>query len=454
MEDRVPLNDKACEDVLVGSILADNNAFNNVRDILSDDCFFDNFNKAVYRAIIAVTEQGNVADIISVKAELESKRVQFDLMVLMSLTDHYTINIRQYAIRLKDLTTRRRLTQIAQRLLINSYTEENPIEQVTQQTTDDIAALFSSDVSEVMVLRDGIKKVNTIINQNLQDTHQLTGSPTGFEELDKKMGGLQCSDLTIIAAESSIGKSSLSLSIALNAAKYGEKIAIYSMEMKAEQLTARIMAMESGVSSSNILYARLDGGQLQQIEKGVGKIENLNIFFDDRSTSSIDTILSSIRYMVMKYKVKGAIIDYLQILNVNMKNVNKEQAMGDVARRLKNIAKELDIWVIALSQLSRDKENPIPTLARLRDSGQIAEAADNVILIYRPEFYGKLSYPSDFASASVQGTALIHLAKGRNVGTTKFICGFSAPTTLFYNLQNVPTKAEHNNTTQLESVPF
>ena len=454
MEDRVPLNDKACEDVLVGSILADNNAFNSVRDILSDDCFFDNFNKAVYRAIIAVTEQGNVADIISVKAELESKRVQFDLMALMSLTDHYTINIRQYAIRLKDLATRRRLTQIAQRLLINSYTEENPIEQVTQQTTDDIAALFSSDVSEVMVLRDGIKKVNTIINQNLQDTHQLTGSPTGFEELDKKMGGLQCSDLTIIAAESSIGKTSLSLSIALNAAKYGEKIAIYSMEMKAEQLTARIMAMESGVSSSNILYARLDGGQLQQIEKGVGKIENLNIFFDDRSTSSIDTILSSIRYMVMKYKVKGAIIDYLQILNVNMKNANKEQAMGDVARRLKNIAKELDIWVIALSQLSRDKENPIPTLARLRDSGQIAEAADNVILIYRPEFYGKLSYPSDFASASVQGTALIHLAKGRNVGTTKFICGFSAPTTLFYNLQNVPTKAEQNNTTPLESVPF
>lgn len=454
MEDRVPLNDKACEDVLVGSILADNNAFNNVRDILTDDCFFDNFNKAVYRAIIAVTEQGNVADIISVKAELESKRVQFDLMALMSLTDHYTINLRQYAIRLKDLATRRRLTQIAQRLLINSYTEENPIEQVTQQATDDIAALFSSDVSEVMVLRDGIKKVNTIINQNLQDTHQLTGSPTGFEELDKKMGGLQCSDLTIIAAESSIGKSSLSLSIALNAAKYGEKIAIYSMEMKAEQLTARIMAMESGVSSSNILYARLDGGQLQQIEKGVGKIENLNIFFDDRSTSSIDTILSSIRYMVMKYKVKGAIIDYLQILNVNMKNVNKEQAMGDVARRLKNIAKELDIWVIALSQLSRDKENPIPTLARLRDSGQIAEAADNVILIYRPEFYGKLSYPSDFASASVQGTALIHLAKGRNVGTTKFICGFNAPTTLFYNLQNVPTKSEQQNITPLESVPF
>ena len=158
--------------------------------------------------------------------------------------------------------------------------------------------------------------------------------------------------------------------------------------------------------------------------------------------------------MKRKYNIDGAAVDYLQILNVNMKNVNKEQAMGDITRRLKNIAKELDIWVIALSQLSRDKENPIPTLARLRDSGQIVEAADNVILIYRPEFYGKFSYPSDFSNVSVNGTAMIHLAKGRNVGTTKFICGFNAPTTLFHDMQNTPTKPEQLNIASLENVPF
>lgn len=454
MDSRIPINDKECEDVVIGSLLTDKDVFSDIQDILTEDCFFDNFNREVFRAMLNVIEKGKTADIISVKAELEVSHIQFNIVTLLSLTEKYTLNTRQYAIRLKELASRRRLTQIAQYLLMNSYSEENAIEEVTQRVSDDITSLFASDVSEIMRLHDGIEKVNTIINANLSHDKELIGTPTGFGELDRKMGGLQYSDLTIIAAESSQGKTSLALSIILNAAKSGERVAIYSMEMKAEQLTARIMAMESGVSSSSILYSYLDGGQLKKIDESINKIDNLDIFFDDRSTSNIDTILSSIRYMVRKYKVKGVVVDYLQILNVNMKNVNKEQAMGDVARRLKNIAKELDIWVIALSQLSRCREDPTPTLARLRDSGQIVEAADNVILIYRPEFYGKLSYPSDFNNASVNGTAMIHLAKGRNVGTTKFICGFNAPTTLFYDMQNMPTKPEQLNITSLENVPF
>lgn len=454
MEGRIPINDKECEDVVIGSLLSDRNTLSDVRDILTEDCFFDSFNRATYRAIVTVSDKGNVADIISVKAELEASHVQFDIVTLLSLTEKYTLDTRQYAMRLKELSSRRMLTTIAQYLLINSYSEENAIETVTQKVSDDITSLFSSDVSEIMRLHDGIEKVNTIINANLSHDKELVGTPTGFSELDRKMGGLQGSDLNIIAAESSQGKTSLALSIILNAAKSGERVAIYSMEMKAEQLTARIMAMESGVSSSSILYSYLDGGQLKKIDESINKIDNLDIFFDDRSTSNIDTILSSIRYMVRKYKVKGVVVDYLQILNVNMKNVNKEQAMGDVARRLKNIAKELDIWVIALSQLSRCREDPTPTLARLRDSGQIVEAADNVVLIYRPEFYGKLSYPPDFSNASVNGTAMVHLAKGRNVGTTKFICGFNAPTTLFYDMQQVPTKGDTMTVKDVESVPF
>ena len=356
MEDRIPINDKECEDTVIGSLLSDRNALSDVRDILTEDCFFDSFNRATYRAIVTVSDKGNVADIISVKAELEASHVQFDIVTLLSLTEKYTLDTRQHAMRLKELSSRRRLTTIAQYLLINSYSEENAIETVTQKVSDDITSFFSSDVSEIMRLHDGIEKVNTIINANLSHDKELVGTPTGFGEFDRKMGGLQGSDLNIIAAESSQGKTSLALSIVLNATKASKRIAIYSMEMKAEQLTARIMAMESGVSSSSILYSQLDGGQLKKIDESINKIDNLDIFFDDRSTSSIDTILSSIRYMKRKYNIDGAVVDYLQILNVNMKNVNKEQAMGDVTRRLKNIAKELDIWIIALSQLSRDKE--------------------------------------------------------------------------------------------------
>ena len=443
MESRLPINDKNCEDIVIGSIMTDRDAYNEVRDILADDCFYDYLNKAVFEAVTKISEDGNVPDIITVKAELDARHITYDMTQFLDLTLKYTVNTRQHAIRLKELAARRRMMTIAMYLMQNSQTEEHGIEEVSQKVSDDMSSIFSSGVSDVMKLKDGIIKVNGIINNNLSPTKEMTGTPTGFGELDNRSGGLQGSDLIIIAAESSVGKTAMSLTMSLNAAKYGARIAIYSMEMRAEQLTARIMAMESGISSSNILYSRLDGGQLQKVEQGIGKIENLDIYFDDRSTSSIDTILSSIRYMKMKYGISGAIVDYLQILNVNMKNSNKEQQMGDVARRLKNVAKELDIWVIALSQLNRDRDNPIPTLARLRDSGQIAEAADTVMLIYRPELYGKTSYPSGFSNVSVNGTAMIDIAKGRNIGTMKFICGFNAPTTHFFELGNIPSKDTH-----------
>ena len=443
MESRLPINDKNCEDIVIGSIMTDRDAYNEVRDILTEDCFYDYFNKAVFEAVTKISEDGNVPDIITVKAELDARHITYDMTQFLDLTLKYTVNTRQHAIRLKELAARRKMMTIAMYLMQNSQTEEYGIEEVSQKVSDDLSSIFSSGVSDVMKLRDGIIKVNSIINNNLSPTKELTGTPTGFSELDNRSGGLQGSDLIIIAAESSVGKTAMSLTMSLNAAKYGARIAIYSMEMRAEQLTARIMAMESGISSSNILYSRLDGGQLQKVEQGIGKIENLDIYFDDRSTSSIDTILSSIRYMKMKYGISGAIVDYLQILNVNMKNSNKEQQMGDVARRLKNVAKELDIWVIALSQLNRDRDNPIPTLARLRDSGQIAEAADTVMLIYRPELYGKTSYPSGFSNVSVNGTAMIDIAKGRNIGTMKFICGFNAPTTHFFELGSLPSKDTH-----------
>lgn len=272
----------------------------------------------------------------------------------------------------------------------------------------------------------------------------MTGTPTGFGRFDSRSGGLQKSDLIVIAGETSSGKSSLALSIAGNAAAAGSRIAVYSLEMTVRQLTARMISSKSGVPSNAILYAHLDRTGIESVNNGIAGIEDYKLFFDDRSTSNIDNILSSIRYMKARYGIDGAIVDYLQILNVNMKGTNKEQQMGDVARRLKNLAKELDVWIIALSQMNRDNNSSIPTLARLRDSGQIAEAADIVMLIHRPEIRGG-SYPDSFKDVSTQGTAMIDVAKGRNVGIMKFICGFDAPTTTFYNLDSYPSAHGDNN---------
>ena len=242
------------------------------------------------------------------------------------------------------------------------------------------------------------------------------------------------------------------LSMVRNMALSGANMAIYSLEMKNVQLTARLLAMETGIPSNQILYSPLQNSQLDHFDRSINKILKTGLFFDDRSTSNIDTIIASIRSMKIKNKIEGAVIDYLQILNVNMKGVNKEQQMADVARRLKNLAKELDIWIIALSQLNRDSQNPVPNLNRLRDSGQIAEAADIVMFVYRPEVYIR-KYPEPYSNVDTTGTAMIDIAKGRSIGIMKFICSFKKEVTQLLPIEDI-NSLSLSNMNEKENEPF
>lgn len=437
MEVNVLLRDEEAEKIVLGTIIAERDAIEMVRDILTEECFYNPFHAEIYKAVLQVVSSGNRADLVFVKGKLEENGVKFDIVEYMNIVSCHTFDLYQYASRLQDLHIRRKFYSIGQYLVSNSYTEAEDIEDVAKRVNEDMASLFKSSSTTVSSINEGIENVYKMINENLSGSKPLTGTPTGFEKIDAKSGGLQKSDLIIVAGETSQGKTSLAVSMMRNATCSDAKIAMYSMEMKKEQIAARILSMESGVPANQIMYSRLTDSQIQAIDKGVGNIAGKSIYFDDRSTSNIDTIISSIRYMKIKHDIDGAVIDYLQILNVNMKGANKEQQMGDVARRLKNLAKDLDIWIIALSQLNRDNLNPVPTLARLRDSGQIAEAADVVILIYRPEVKDK-PYPDEFKNVSTKGTAMIDIAKGRNIGLLKFICGFDASTTRFYDLDCVP----------------
>lgn len=439
MEVNVQLRDEDAEKLVLGTIITERNALEEVRELLSEESFYNSFHQQVYKAILQISSLGERPDIITVKNKLVANGVKFELVEYMKIASNCTFDLYQYAARLHDLAIRRKFYTIGQYLISNSYSEAEDILDVTNSVNDELASFFKSTSTTVTTINDGLESVYGMINENLSGNKPLTGTPTGFEKIDSKSGGLQKSDLIIIAGETSQGKTSLAVSMMRNASFSGAKIAMYSMEMKKEQITARILSMESGIPSNQIMYSRLTDSQIQAIDKRIGKLSGKGIYFDDRSTSNIDTIISSIRYMKLKFDIDGAIIDYLQILNVNMKGANKEQQMGDVARRLKNLAKELDIWIIALSQLNRDTMNPVPTIARLRDSGQIAEAADVVILVYRPEYYDKSRrYPDPFSNASTEGTAMIDIAKGRNIGILRFICGFNAATTCFFNLDSVP----------------
>jgi replicative DNA helicase len=416
------------EKLVLGTIMTDRDAYSEVSELLNPECFYEPLHQDIYKSIQKISSEGDRPDIVTVYNYLKD----VDIIKLTDITQYHTFDIYQHACIIYDKSIRRKFFEIGNKLIDNSYSEETDIADVIKNTEDELINLFQIPENNIKKIDSIIKDVFDQINKNYQGKGKLTGTPTGFEKFDDKSGGLQKSDLIIIAGETSQGKTSFALSAILNAAIYGAKVAYYSLEMKNIQLAARLMSMQSGIPSNEILYTKLRDESFNNLDNSISKLTSSDIYFDDASTSNIDTIISSIRTMKIKYGIEGAVVDYLQILNVNMKGFNKEQQMADVARRLKNLAKELNIWIIALSQLNRDSINPRPTLNRLRDSGQIAEAADVVMFVYRPEVYSK-QYPEPYQDKSTYGTAMIDVAKGRNIGLLKFLCKFDAPTTHFYD---------------------
>ena len=434
----VLVNDYKEERYVIGCLLSFSNAYTIVFPYLDEDCFYDKKCQEVWKMIDSMSKKCIPVDLISVSAELLKRNSTISQIDLIEYSDSATttVNLEYHAKRLKELSTRRKFWLIGQNLIKAGITEGVEISEIQQKTMDNFCHVLDK-TDGFSTLTDALQSLNDIILRNASSDSIITGTKTGMTKFDEK-GGLQKSDLIIVAGETSMGKTSLALSMTRNAIENNAKVAFYSMEMTKEQLSARLLSAKTNIPANNILYSgSLAPSEMRMIDDARGKLPGENLYFDDKSTSNIDSILLSIRMLKMQKNIDGAVIDYLQILNVNSRNgnISREQAMGDASRRLKNLAKELNIWIIALSQLSRDSTNPEPTLNRLRDSGQIGEAADVVILVYRPEYYNR-SYPSPYDNKEdypTEGTAMIDVAKGRNIGTFKFFLGFDKKTTNFYN---------------------
>ena len=425
------------ENIVLGTLLNERNAYAEIADVLTEDCFYNPKNKRIFGAIACVCERGDIPDMITVKNEL-SKTGEPLAYELVELAAGNSAQVYKHALYVKEQFIRRQVIGIAQQAVTQSYLTGVDIDDVINGLYENIKNVYNNTASGVIHISEAVERMRENILTNMKHQNKLPGSRTGFRYFDKRSGGLQPTDLIIIAGESSMGKTSFALSIANNIASSGDEIAVYSLEMSSIQLAARISSINTGVPSNEILYSRLTQEQMMRIETGINRICNTGIYIDERSTSNIDTIISSIRNMVSKYNVKGAVIDYLQIVNINDGGNNEEIKLGIASRRLKNLAKDLGIWIMALSQLNRNDANPYPTLGRLRGSGQIGEAADVVAFVYRPEYYNtSKQYPDEFSEVSTKNTALIDVAKGRNIGTFRFITKFDKAITHFTNVDNL-----------------
>ena len=445
------LHDDKCEQQVLGVLLSYEGYFAQFGDYCTEDVFNNPTFRYIFQCISGVIAEGRIPSITSVfeytqkhpkpGCSEEENRLLAVIIAEISSSVVTSTTFDQNCMRLADLSRRRKMYVIGRQLINAGTSELGDTDDIKAKTLEELQALDDMPQTSVKSVKEALSSLNGIVESNISGTRTI-GYPTGFSFLDEK-GGMQPTDLWIIAAEFSQGKTSLALDFCLNAASAGYPAAFYSTEMMSTQLAARMVAGKSGISSRVIMQQPLNGENLKRFDQTIGKLEGLPIYFDDTSTLSVERIISSIRSMVRKRGVKIAFVDYLQTLQTNERNMKmtEEQFFGLTARKFKNLAKELQICIVLISQIARSKDTTEPTLPRIRGSGQISEAADVVLLVYRPEFYNK-QYSGTRSKVSTKGTAQIKLAKGRNIGTGDFICGYNAPVTHFYELDSIPLTEE------------
>jgi replicative DNA helicase len=428
MEKLKKIHDRHIEECVIAALVIDYNECYEALLLLHEDCFYDDFCRKIFGIIKKLAKDGKTIDLATTGSKIEQK----ELSELIAITQRVAsaLNVLQHSKLLLELNIRRQLIDCAFALQNKAHDKFTPVDGIVGELQQRLQRMFDFGAANVTTVSSVIDDIFQIMHNNSTDDRKMTGIMTGLTELDRFTGGLQPTDLVIIAGETSQGKTSLALTISKNAAMYyNVKVAYYSLEMSKTQLVARLMSQETEIQSKVILTQKIEAGLMQHITDRTWQLSAANIYFDDSSSTSLDSILRSIRMLNRRYGVTLVVIDFLQIIS-GAKGESREQEVAGIARSLKNLAKDLNICIIALSQLRRTNDH-IPSLNRLRDSGQIEEAADTVIFTYCPEVYRIDSYKPPFENYSPYGTALIDIAKGRNTGTFQFIASFTRTYTLF-----------------------
>ena len=429
------MENKEIEEILLGKLIVKPKLLDKYSQLLHKDLFEYPFNKSVYHALMDLHSSARTIDILTVSKLIKGDNVALELSLLTDRAWEFTEVITCIGI-LTEEFQKRTLTGIVHNVH-NQLSNREELELIIGTLNTEMSKLKIGNSEE-------LKDLNTQIQEFLEDveirmnTKGLLGIASGFQAIDNFTGGWQSTDLIIVGGASSMGKTSFALALAYNAAKYtNTPSVIFSYEMSVMQLLRRLMSMESGVSNKYITNGTLNKEELNKIHDAVSKIESLPLSIDEGSVTSLGYLVHRIKEYVKNKSVKLIMVDYLQLVTAKYKTGNREQEVSQVARTLKNLARELNITIIALSQLNRGvglRNNSKPTLSDLRESGEIEQAADVVMLIYRPEYYG-IEYNDDGKES--KGTAKIIFAKGRNIGVGEVTLKFKSEITKFVDYEEI-----------------
>ncbi|MEO0897354.1 MAG: replicative DNA helicase [Bacteroidota bacterium] len=418
------------EEAVLGALMLEKNSLHRILDILKPHMFYKDANGFIYEVILSLFNNSEPIDILTIKHALrqEGKLEQVGgAFYLTELTSRVAsaANIEYHARIIVEKFILRQLIKFSDETIKSAYDETTDVFELLDATEQKIFEISENN------LQRNYQGMNDLVIKTLEKLEEIrgrdssvTGIPSGLTELDKKTTGWQKTDLVIIAARPAMGKTALTLTMARNAAlRFGEGVAFFSLEMAATQLVQRLITSEAELDAQRVRTGQLEEFEWQQLMTRIGPLHKAQLFIDDTPALGIAELRAKCRRLKAEKNIGMVIIDYLQLMTGNAsKGGNREQEIAAISRSLKVIAKELDVVMIALSQLSRAVESrggdKRPVLSDLRESGSIEQDADMVMFLYRPEYYG---FETDDEGNSTIGMAELIIAKQRNgpTGTCK-----------------------------------
>ena len=417
---KVPPHDIEAEQAVIGSMLTDKDAVVSAIEVLKEDDFYRDDNKAIYSAILNLYNRAEPIDIITVKAELETMG-KFEqvggLEYLAELPEKVptTANSMKYIKIVEEKSTLRNLIKTANEIIELGYDPTEDVDDIMEGAEKKIFNIMQNKNQKgYAAMKDILVDSFTQLEELYNRKQHITGVPSGFTDLDYRTAGFHGSDLILIAARPAMGKSAFALNIATNAAvKAKVPVAIFSLEMSKEQMVNRILCSEAMVDSNKVRTGKLEEDDWTKLAEAIGPLSEAEIYIDDTPGISVMEIRAKCRKLKLEKNIGMVVIDYLQLVQgSNKRNGSREQEISEISRSLKILAKELNVPVIALSQLSRAVEqrpDHRPMLSDLRESGAIEQDADIVMFLYRDDYYNE--------DSDKKGIAEVIIAKHRGGST-------------------------------------
>lgn len=445
---KVPPQARDLEEIVLGALMLEKDALTTVMDIIKADSFYVTAHQLIYKACLSLFEKSQPIDLMTVTHELK-KRGEMDevggAVFLSSLTERVAsaANVEHYARIISQKYIQRELIRISSEIINDSYSETSDVFELLDKAEQSLFSVAEQNLSRNYdsmsnLVTQAIKQLEEL--QNQEDS--LTGVPSGFTALDRVTGGWQKSDLIIMAGRPGMGKTAFVLSVARNAAvDFNKGVAVFSLEMASLQLVNRLISGEAEIASEKLRKGNMESWEWKQLTHKVEKLSEAPIFIDDTPGINIFELRAKCRRLKMQHDIQLVIVDYLQLMtgsNADGKSSgNREQEISSISRGLKGLAKELNVPVIALSQLSRSVEtrggDKRPQLSDLRESGAIEQDADMVVFLYRPEYYGM---DVDEDNNSTKGIGEIIIAKHRHGSLETVRARFIGQFAKFADLEN------------------